>query len=50
MKRSWIKLHLEILDDEKLAELPEAACWRFVQLTHGKPRGSFIRFARFSTS
>jgi hypothetical protein len=32
MRRSWIKLYLEILDDVKLAELPEAACWRFVQL------------------
>ena len=32
MRRSWIKLYLEILDEEKLAELPEAVCWRFVQL------------------
>jgi hypothetical protein len=32
MRRSWIKLYLEILDDVKLAELPEAVCWRFVQL------------------
>jgi len=32
MKRSWIKLYLELLDDEKLADLPDEVCWRFVQL------------------
>jgi hypothetical protein len=49
MKRPWIKLYLEILDDEKLEELPEPACWRFVQLTRNTPPGSFIRFAHFSS-
>ena len=32
MKRKWIKLHLDILDDPKLAGLPSFICWRFVQL------------------
>jgi hypothetical protein len=32
MKRSWIKLYVEALDDPKLAELPEVLCWRFAQL------------------
>jgi hypothetical protein len=43
-------LYLEFLDDEKLAELPEAAFWRFVQLTRGVSPGSFIRFADFSST
>ena len=32
MKHPWIKPYLEILDDEKPAELPNAGCWRVVQL------------------
>ena len=32
MNRIWIKLYLELLDDVKLVGLPEAVCWRFVQL------------------
>jgi len=32
MKRSWIKLYVEMLDDPKLAALRESDCWRFVQL------------------
>ena len=31
MKHTWIKPYLEILDDDKLAELPGAVCWHFVQ-------------------
>lgn len=32
MKRSWIKLYVEILDDEKLCELPPRLKWRFIEL------------------
>lgn len=31
MKRIWIKLYVEILDDEKLCELPPWLKWRFVE-------------------
>jgi DnaD/phage-associated family protein len=32
MKRAWIKLYVELLDDRKLGPLPVALRWRFVQL------------------
>lgn len=32
MKRSWIKLYLEILDDDKFGELPEFQKWRAIEL------------------
>jgi len=32
MKRSWIKLYVEMLDDQQVSQLPDAIWWRFVQL------------------
>ena len=32
MKRSWIKLYLEILDDIEFGELPEFIKWRAIEL------------------
>ena len=32
MKRSWIKLYVELLDDDKLGPLPVWLKWRFVEL------------------
>jgi len=32
MKRSWIKLYLEMLDDPKIGQLPVWLKWRFVEL------------------
>src|SRR3989337_441533 len=32
MKRSWIKLYVEILDDPKIGTLPVSLKWRFVEL------------------